>query len=83
MLDDTCYHLPCKTEDEAALIVELLNSKPAKEFLSSLIFWDAKRPITSGVLQRLNLVSLAQHLGKSNALEEYLDKTLFDLVGSS
>ncbi|MCJ7729362.1 MAG: hypothetical protein MUO27_05755 [Sedimentisphaerales bacterium] len=83
MLDDTCYHLPCKTEGEATLIVELLNSNPAKEFLGSLVFWDSKRPITSGVLQRLNLVSLAQHLGKSNALEEYLDKTLFDLVGSS
>jgi len=83
MLDDTCYYLSCKTENEAALIVELLNSKPAKEFLSSLIFWEAKRPITSGVLQRLNLVALAQHLGKSAAFEEYLDKTLLDLVGSS
>ncbi len=83
MLDDTCYYIPCKTEDHAVLVAELLNSKPAKEFLGSLIFWDAKRPITSGILQRLNLVSLAQNLGKSSSLEEYLDKTLLDLVGSS
>jgi hypothetical protein len=82
MLDDTCYYIPCKTEDEAVLIAELLNSKPAKEFLGSLIFWDAKRPVTSGILQRLNLLSLAQHLGKNNLLEEHLDKTLLDLVGS-
>ncbi len=83
MLDDTCYYIHCKTEDESALIAELLNSQPATEFLSSLIFWDSKRPITSGVLQRLNLVALARHLGKSAALEEYLDKTLLDLVSSS
>jgi methylase of polypeptide subunit release factors len=82
MLDDTCYYIPCKTEGEAVLIEELLNSQPAREFLDSLIFWDSKRPITSGILQRLNLLSLAQHLGKSNALEKYLDKTLLDLVGS-
>ena len=82
MLDDTCYYVPCKTEGEAVLIAELLNSQPATEFFRSLIFWDSKRPITSSVLQRLNLSSLAQYLGKSNELEEYLDKNLFDLVGS-
>jgi hypothetical protein len=82
MLDDTCYCIPCKTEDESVLISELLNSKPAGEFLSSLIFWDAKRPITSGVLQRLDLAALAHHLGKSASFEEYFDKSLLDLVSS-
>ncbi len=83
MLDDTCYYLSCKTEDEAALLAEILNSQPAKQFLTSLIFWDSKRPITSGVLQRLNLVALARNLGKSGEFEEYFDKTLLDMVGSS
>jgi len=83
MLDDTCYFIPCKTEDEAVLLSEILNSQPAKQFLTSLIFWDSKRPITSGILQRLNLVALAHHLGKNAEFEEYFDKTLFDMVGSS
>ncbi len=71
MLDDTCYFLPCNSEDEACLIGSLLDSDTAKEFLTSFIFWDAKRPITATILNRLSLLSLADELGKGEALRSY------------
>ena len=67
LLDDTCYFLPCETEAECDLLIELLASKPATEFLSSLAFWDAKRPITARLLNQLDLAKVAKRLGKGNA----------------
>ena len=58
VLDDTCYFLPFQSEDDAKWICNLLNSTPAREFFESFIFWDAKRPISSEVLQKLNLRKL-------------------------
>ncbi|WP_216636338.1 hypothetical protein [Chloroflexus islandicus] len=46
---------------------ELVMSDPAQEFWSALIFWDAKRPITAQSLNSLNLLALAQILGKESA----------------
>ena len=60
MVDDTCYFIPCKSEREAHLLCELLNSAPCRRFLTSLVFSDAKRPITVDVLRRISLVALAQ-----------------------
>ena len=65
VLDDTCYFLPCNTEDDARLLVELLNSKAAKGFFRSFIFWDAKRPITAQLLATLDLGKLAREAGVS------------------
>ena len=65
MLDDTCYFLPCKTEADARLLVELLNSKTAHGFYRSIIFWDAKRPITAQLLATLDLGTLAEEFGVS------------------
>jgi hypothetical protein len=66
VLDDTSYFLPCRTKQEAELIANLLNSEISKEFFSGFIFWDAKRPITVEVLQRLNIPALAQEVGVDN-----------------
>ncbi len=66
VLDDTCYFLPCATEAEARLLACLLNAPPAQAFLNALIFWDAKRPITSEILGRLNLLALADELALSH-----------------
>jgi hypothetical protein len=41
----------------------MLNSKPAQEFLRSMIFWSDKRPITVELLKRLNLHALSIELG--------------------
>ena len=66
LLDDTCYFLPCETEAECDLLIELLASKPATEFLSALASWDAKRPITARLLNQLDLAKVAKRLGKGN-----------------
>lgn len=55
MLDDTCYFLPCKTASQVALIVSMLNSDICQQLIHSMVFWDAKRPITKKVLQRIDL----------------------------
>jgi hypothetical protein len=60
VLDDTCYSLSCRDEAEADELVELLNSRVAREFFSAFIFWDSKRPITIEVLQMLDLERLRQ-----------------------
>ena len=38
------------TETEARDVLEKLTSEAAQEFLSSMIFWDEKRPIKTGIL---------------------------------
>jgi hypothetical protein len=60
VLDDTCYFLSCGSKDEADFFADLLNSQIAQEFLSSLVFRDAKRPITVDVLRRLDLLKLGE-----------------------
>ena len=63
VLDDTCYFIPCESKEEAESIESILNSVIAKEYLSSFIFWDAKRPITKELLQNLDLLLLAREYG--------------------
>lgn len=71
MVDDTCYSIPCQSKDEAELLLELLSSDIASEFLSSLIFFDSKRPITIDVLSRLSINELARELGRLDELQEF------------
>ena len=63
VLDDTCYFVPCGSKAEAECVHDLLRSEPAQELLSAFTFWDSKRPITVGLLSRLNLFAVAQELG--------------------
>lgn len=58
MLDDTCYFLACQSAQQAALIAALLNDPVCISFVHSIIFWDAKRPVTKKLLQRINLLAL-------------------------
>ncbi len=53
MLDDTTYFLSFRTKKEAVANANRLNSPAVQEFYRAWIFWDAKRPITSEILQRL------------------------------
>ncbi|MCP4415438.1 MAG: SAM-dependent DNA methyltransferase [Chloroflexi bacterium] len=69
VLDDTCYFISCETEREANFLADVLNSEPAQQFLSSLIFWDAKRPITIRILRRLDLIALVEELGLRKQME--------------
>lgn len=70
MVDDTCYSIPCKSEKEARLLCDLLNSEPAQSFLWSLVFEDSKRPITVDVLRRLSMVNVAKIVGRLDELTE-------------
>jgi hypothetical protein len=70
VVDDTINFIPCQSEEGANLFLRLLNSEPAREFFSAFIFWDAKRPITTEILQKLNLLILAEQLGESIPLVE-------------
>ncbi|GAA0742510.1 hypothetical protein Drose_32375 [Dactylosporangium roseum] len=58
-LDDTCYLLPFNDPQEAALVLALLRSKPAQDFFRTFTFWDAKRPITKKLLQKIDLGAVA------------------------
>lgn len=60
LLDDTCYFIPFETEEKANEICGLLNSKAGQEFFESFIFWDAKRPITVDILQKLSISKICR-----------------------
>ena len=74
MLDDTAYFLPCRTAREATFLHSLLSSEPAQKLLGSFVFWDAKRPITTEILGRLDLDSLAKYLGLEDTFRKHLDR---------
>ena len=57
--DDTCYFLPFQDPHEAAVTAALLQTSAAHDFFRALAFWDAKRPITKKLLQRLDLATIA------------------------
>lgn len=63
MLDDTCYFLPFASRADAELVASILHSELAQGFLRSRVFWDAKRPITAGLLRSLDLAALAAQSG--------------------
>ncbi|MGW4365357.1 class I SAM-dependent methyltransferase [Nocardia takedensis] len=64
VLDDTCYFLPFQDGWEAALAWALLGSPACAQLIESLVFWDAKRPLTKKLLARLDLNSLPVDTGE-------------------
>jgi hypothetical protein len=72
ILDDTCYFIPCNSEREASFACLLLNSDLAKRFLHALVFFDAKRPVTIDVLNRIDLKRVAEKLGLESDARKYL-----------
>ncbi len=75
VLDDTCYFYSCESEEDAVFVLEMLNSSAASEFLSSLIFWGDKRPVTAHLLNRLDLFQLAKELGRLEDLPDRITET--------
>jgi hypothetical protein len=74
MLDDTCYFVPCASQDEAQFVCDLLNSDICQRFLRSLVFLDAKRPITIDVLNRIDLNQIAIRLGLNTEAQRFLSQ---------
>jgi hypothetical protein len=66
MVDDTCNFISFDTEAEAHLIYGLLTSQEVTTFLNATIFWDSKRPITTEVLNSIDLYKVAIQLGLEN-----------------
>ena len=60
MLDDTCYFVPCYSLQEATLIADVLNDQTCLDYINSIVFLDAKRPITKKLLQRIHIPSLIE-----------------------
>ncbi len=58
MLDDTCYFIPCSSLQEATQLANFLNDPVCLNYLNSIVFLDAKRPITKKLLQRIHIPSL-------------------------
>jgi len=87
VLDDTCYFLSFQTADEADKICKLLNSRAGQEFFEAFIFWDAKRPITTEILQKLNLSNLEKFSGEvsrqgwEKALKQMSENYKDELIG--
>ena len=63
VVDDTCYFLPCTSNDEAESLAKVLNSSMAREFFDAFVFWDAKRPITAQLLAMLDFKALGREVG--------------------
>jgi len=70
MLDDTCYFTPCQTEREARFVCDMLNSESCQNFIKSLVFFDSKRPVTVDVLNRVNILRLAENFNFGNAVDK-------------
>lgn len=54
MFDDTVYFISFDSEEEALLALAQLNSVDVRRLLSSMIFWDEKRPIKTTILNSVN-----------------------------
>lgn len=58
IFDDTVYSVSFASEAHAKTAYAMLTSKDATDYLSSLIFWDEKRPIKAGTLNTLDWTKL-------------------------
>ena len=58
MLDDTCYLLACESAIEAAVLCATCHDPTTFELVRALSFADAKRPVTKGLLQRIDLSAI-------------------------
>ncbi len=72
MVDDTCYFIPCESEEEAVFVADLLNSEASINFLKSLVFFDAKRPVNIDALKRIDLKKLAESVNLVEKIMQYL-----------
>ncbi|MDG3006724.1 class I SAM-dependent methyltransferase [Paludisphaera mucosa] len=55
VLDDTCYLIPCRSAAEAALIAAIGDDPITLGLLRAFAPADAKRPVTKGLLQAIDL----------------------------
>ena len=77
VFDDTCYFFACNSAQECRTLQRLVESRPAQEFWSAFVFWDAKRPITAQILNLLDFEAVARVLGvRSDVARALADRQL-------
>jgi hypothetical protein len=54
MFDDTVYFISFDLEEDAVVALSQLNNVDVRRLLSSMIFWDEKRPIKTTILNIVN-----------------------------
>ena len=69
VLDDTCYLLPCASAIEAAVLCALCYDPTTLELVRALSFTDAKRPVTKGLLQRIDLSAILNQADRREIAE--------------
>ena len=69
MLDDTCYFVSCDSLESAILLACLFNSNICLDFLKSITFLDAKRPITKKLLQSIDFDALLNHIPQEQLIK--------------
>jgi len=70
VFDDTVYFLECQEQAEGKLLAHMLNSDLAQRFFHAFTFLDAKRPVTTALLRRLDIGRLARELGMELAYRQ-------------
>lgn len=58
MFDDTVYFISFDSKAEADIALAQLNSEEVRRLLSSMIFWDEKRPIKTTILNAVNFAKV-------------------------
>ncbi len=73
MVDDTCYLLPCTSAAEAAGLCALYQDPAALALIRALSFADAKRPVTKGLLQRIDVSAILMRADRAALLRRAAD----------
>jgi hypothetical protein len=60
VFDDASYSISFDDPAEAAMTFAILTDPAALDLVSSLTFWDSKRPINKKLLQRIDLAAIAE-----------------------
>lgn len=79
VLDDTCYLLPCQSALEAAIIAAAGNDPIVLGLLAALVFADAKRPVTKGLLQKIDLGIILKRADRPALVQRALETLRDDL----
>lgn len=81
ILDDTCNYISFDSIESAELVFTLLQSDIVKEYLTARISFDSKRPVTTEILNSINLEKVAQLENKANDFSSlfkiYISSLLF------
>ena len=72
VFDDATYLLPFEDPSECAVAYALLTGAEAQDLIASLAFWDSKRPVTKKLLQRIDLLAIAESTDQASLVERAL-----------